>query len=141
MTKKRERPTDAKAAVAPKDASKSNTDKASPKKRGWDEIESLFDKKKDVKEEQRLEKNKQEKADDERRKRRKAQRVASATNSNGVFSKTESWVDDGLGGKYNPEGFTGRTEDGVKVFKAHLLSKPGAGSTSQCPFDCECCYM
>lgn len=51
------------------------------------------------------------------------------------------WVDDGLGGKYNKEGYTGRIEDGMKIFKRHILNKPGAGSTKDCPFDCNCCFI
>jgi hypothetical protein len=53
------------------------------------------------------------------------------------------WVDDGLGGKFNSDGFTGRRDEqsGFKVFKAHLLNKKGFGTTSLCPFDCDCCYI
>ncbi len=53
------------------------------------------------------------------------------------------WVDDGLGGKFNSEGFTGRRDEhsGFKVYKAHLFNKKGFGTTSQCPFDCDCCYI
>jgi hypothetical protein len=53
------------------------------------------------------------------------------------------WVDDGLGGKFNSEGFTGRRDDqsGYKVYKAHLLNKKGFGTTSLCPFDCDCCFI
>ncbi|VEU36105.1 unnamed protein product [Pseudo-nitzschia multistriata] len=54
---------------------------------------------------------------------------------------SKEWVDDGLGGKYNKEGYTGRVEDGVKVFKRHLLNKPTAGTTKDCPFDCDCCFI
>jgi hypothetical protein len=53
----------------------------------------------------------------------------------------EDWVDDGLGGVYNKEGYTGRVEDGVRVFKAHLLRKPKSGQTPLCPFDCDCCFI
>jgi len=59
-----------------------------------------------------------------------------------VFSRSsEKWVDDGLGGKFNNEGYTGRVEDGVKVFKAHVLNRPTAGTTKDCPFDCQCCFI
>lgn len=51
------------------------------------------------------------------------------------------WKDDGLGGKFNAEGYTGRVEDGVKVFKAHVLNKPDFGNTKDCPFDCQCCFI
>eukprot|EP00051_Salpingoeca_urceolata_P002284 m.48860 g.48860 ORF g.48860 m.48860 type:complete len:235 (+) comp12028_c0_seq2:79-783(+) len=57
----------------------------------------------------------------------------------------EAWEDDGLGGIYNQEGWTGRTtDDGCKIFKTHLLKdKCGekAGCTPQCPFDCDCCFI
>jgi hypothetical protein len=59
----------------------------------------------------------------------------------GGGSSSASWVDDGLGGKFNREGYTGRVEDGVKVFKAHVLNKPGFGQSKDCPFDCECCFI
>jgi Eukaryotic protein of unknown function (DUF1764) len=59
-----------------------------------------------------------------------------------VFSKSsQKWVDDGLGGKFNDEGYTGRVEEGVKIFKAHVLNRPTAGSTKDCPFDCQCCFV
>lgn len=57
------------------------------------------------------------------------------------FDTKTGWVDDGLGGKYNAEGYTGRVEDGVKVFKAHVLNKPNSGTTKNCPFDCDCCFI
>ena len=142
MTKKRARPVVTDPSEAGADTKKDNMQKVSPKKQGWDEIESLFDKKKDQKELDKLEHAEQKKLDEERRKKRKAQRTTTASSaSNTVFGAGDAWVDDGLGGKYNTEGYTGRVVDGVKVFKAHILSKPGAGSTKQCPFDCDCCYM
>lgn len=51
------------------------------------------------------------------------------------------WVDDGLGGKYNPEGFTGRVQEGIKIYKAHVLNKRQFGSSKDCPFDCDCCFI
>jgi Eukaryotic protein of unknown function (DUF1764) len=98
------------------------------KKEGWNEIESLFADKKKVKRELK----------EEATVKAKKQRVhidKSRNDDNGA------WKDDGLGGVYNAEGFTGRVEDGVKVFKAHLLNKPNAGQTPQCPFDCDCCFI
>ena len=59
----------------------------------------------------------------------------------GGSSSTTTFVDDGLGGKFNREGYTGRVEDGVKVFKAHVLNKPGFGQSKDCPFDCDCCFI
>jgi hypothetical protein len=29
----------------------------------------------------------------------------------------------------------------VKIFKRHILNKPGAGDTKDCPFDCNCCFI
>lgn len=51
------------------------------------------------------------------------------------------WANDGLGGVFDSEGFTGRREEGVKVYKAHLFNKKGFGTTPDCPFDCDCCYI
>jgi hypothetical protein len=54
---------------------------------------------------------------------------------------SQEWVDDGLGGKFNAEGFTGRKEEGMKIFKAHVLDKPNSGYSKDCPFDCSCCFI
>jgi hypothetical protein len=55
------------------------------------------------------------------------------------------WVDDGLGGVHNSEGWTGRkTEDGFRIFKTRLLQttkRKKSGGTPLCPFDCDCCYV
>eukprot|EP00587_Corethron_hystrix_P010659 CAMPEP_0113301306 /NCGR_PEP_ID=MMETSP0010_2-20120614/2589_1 /TAXON_ID=216773 ORGANISM="Corethron hystrix, Strain 308" /NCGR_SAMPLE_ID=MMETSP0010_2 /ASSEMBLY_ACC=CAM_ASM_000155 /LENGTH=140 /DNA_ID=CAMNT_0000154905 /DNA_START=64 /DNA_END=486 /DNA_ORIENTATION=- /assembly_acc=CAM_ASM_000155 len=52
------------------------------------------------------------------------------------------FVDDGLGGVYDKEGYTGRTtDDGMKIFKAHLFNKESFGSKKDCPFDCDCCFI
>ena len=54
----------------------------------------------------------------------------------------DSWATDGLGGVFNGEGFTGRRDDGGhRVFKAHLMNKKGFGSSPDCPFDCNCCFI
>ena len=58
----------------------------------------------------------------------------------GQLQKGE-WANDGLGGVFDKEGFTGRVEDGQKVFKAHLFNKKGFGTTKDCPFDCDCCFI
>jgi hypothetical protein len=157
MAKKRERSTtkssksegEESTAPAKSDVTRITQDESPSgnKKRGWDAIESLFDDKKQDKKDRVVEQQEQKKLNDEYRKQEKSQRAsagsASASASGGTtnFSAKEKWADDGLGGKYNAEGFTGRVQEGVKVFKAHLLSKPGAGSSDQCPFDCECCYI
>lgn len=118
------------------DRTKALADKtdAPPKKakRGFDEIDSLFADKKAKKELQQKDEERARKCKDAAKDRL---RDHATKNSGG------DWVDDGLGGIYNKEGYTGRVEDGVRVFKAHILSKPNAGSTPNCPFDCDCCYI
>ena len=122
----------------PKDAKSKNDSKVesgSDKKRGWDDIEKLFDDKKEQK--------KANEKEAERQKKRKAAKKAKAASSGATnTAKTPTdWVDDGLGGVYNSEGFTGRVEDGMRIFKAHVLRKENSGNTPQCPFDCDCCYI
>mmetsp|Transcript_28130 Transcript_28130/g.66098 ORF Transcript_28130/g.66098 Transcript_28130/m.66098 type:complete len:172 (+) Transcript_28130:56-571(+) len=57
------------------------------------------------------------------------------------FGRSSDWTDDGLGGIYNQEGWTGRrTKDKLRIFKAHLIKVGEGGGTPQCPFDCSCCY-
>ena len=52
------------------------------------------------------------------------------------------WANDGLGGIFDSEGYTGRKVEGsMKVYKAHLFNKKGFGTTKDCPFDCDCCYI
>ena len=102
------------------------------KKRGWDEIACLFD---DGKKKKQEEREKQQQVAQQKKKKKKPHMPPAAVRAGG------EWVDDGLGGVYNSEGFTGRVEDGVKIFKAHILSKEGAGETPDCPFDCKCCFI
>lgn len=105
----------------------------------WNEIDNLFNR---GKEEKR--KNREREENDKvarKEKKNKRQKIEPSKTDKHSSSGNEVWVDDGLGGKFNSEGFTGRVEDGVRVFKAHILSKPGAGSTPMCPFDCECCFI
>lgn len=99
---------------------------------GWDEIEGLLKSGKKKKKEQKEELDELER---NRKKKKKSQPPNHPPNS------SAKWLDDGLGGVYNSEGFTGRVEDGVKVFKAHLLQKQNAGQSPDCPFDCDCCYI
>eukprot|EP00977_Amphora_coffeiformis_P022833 scaffold11639_cov172-Amphora_coffeaeformis.AAC.10 len=128
-------PPQKKPAPSSKGAQKEGNEGKSPKKRGWDEIESLFDDKK---------KKKAEVAVAKAESAKKYKSKPSGERSGKVEAKQVGgdWVDDGLGGVYNSEGFTGRVEDGVRVFKAHVIQQsPNAGQTDQCPFDCNCCYM
>lgn len=108
---------------------------AEKKASGWGEIEGLLNTGKKKKKEQ-----KEELDELERNRKKKKKSHASSGPSNSGKSSTK-WVDDGLGGVYNSEGYTGRVEDGVKVFKAHILQKPNAGQSPDCPFDCDCCYI
>lgn len=107
------------------------------KKRGWDEIESLFSDGKKRKNDQKEEEAATQKKKQEQKKKNQAGRKRASLTP----TASGEWVDDGLGGVYNSEGFTGRVEDGVKVFKAHVLRKPNAGETPDCPFDCKCCFI
>lgn len=102
---------------------------------GWSEIEGLLNSGKKKKKEQ-----KEEIEELERNRKKKKKNHAPNHISSSEKSGTK-WIDDGLGGVYNSEGFTGRVEDGVKVFKAHVLRRDNAGQSPDCPFDCDCCYI
>lgn len=125
---------------------------------GLDDIDALFatKKEKDIEKKQVEEKN--EKRREEQRKLFKRNQESSSSagidistakkkpltydrdDINGL--KKNEWVNDGLGGVFDAEGFTGRKEEGSgKIYKAHLMNKKGFGSTSDCPFDCDCCYI
>lgn len=105
---------------------------------GLNEIDALFDDKKQQKKQLQQEEQKQTKL-------KKQKQQSASKSSNGrkdlLSMREKEWKDDGLGGKYNKEGFTGRREDGVKVYKAHLLNQRDFGNTPDCPFDCSCCYI
>lgn len=106
-------------------------------KAGLEEIDSLF-----------LEK-KRAKADTvEETSKKKRHRNSKSTTENRSGSKSSrdvetrsEWVNDGMGGRFNSEGYTGRVQDGCKVFKAHVLNKPNFGKSRDCPFDCDCCFI
>ena len=54
----------------------------------------------------------------------------------------DRWATDGHGGVFNGEGFTGRRDDGGhRVFKAHLMNRKGFGTSPDCAFDCDCCFI
>lgn len=129
-----------------------------PKKKGggWGEIQGIFDaKKKQVSEEkasitkQKADRKRQYRSNDapsssksnDQQQEHQADIFARSTKPGSGTSQSQQWMDDGLGGKFNTDGYTGRVEDGVKIFKAHVLSKQNAGSTQDCPFDCTCCYI
>ena len=105
------------------------------------EIDSLFaDKKKKLKQQKVESREAAAKKTAAKKKARQQDRPAS-TNNNSSSNGHDQWRNDGLGGKYNSEGYTGRTVDGCKVFKTHLLQSDKSGSTPDCPFDCSCCYI
>lgn len=120
-----------------KDEKASSVKTPDAKKSGSDVIDSIFSSKRKKEKEPIVNKPKKIKRVPEA-KQQSNQSVLEA-----AFSKPggNEWVDDGLGGRFNPEGFTGRVEDGVKIFKAHVLNRPKAGSTKDCPFDCDCCFI
>ena len=133
----------------------SNSNKGN-KKRGWDDIESIFDQKKKQQRQQKTDaasEQQQQQQQQRRLTKRETPRQASSShagahNNNNSHSNnnhaTKEWVDDGLGGIYNQEGYTGRvSQDGMKIYKAHVISKniQHAGQTKDCPFDCQCCFI
>jgi hypothetical protein len=100
------------------------------KSSGLDEIDSLFSAKKRAKEEVKKEKV------------QKKKRRTDLPSRKPPTQSVSGWTDDGLGGRYNSEGYTGRKEEGgSRIFKAHLFNKPGFGQSKACPFDCDCCFI
>mmetsp|Transcript_15832 Transcript_15832/g.24647 ORF Transcript_15832/g.24647 Transcript_15832/m.24647 type:complete len:154 (-) Transcript_15832:90-551(-) len=128
---------------ADEDGLKINAKKAADAGGGLDEIDALFEDQKNTKKKRKLEEEEQEQvAAQKRRAQQHAKNSKLQYNRHDVMQMSErEWTDDGLGGKFNKEGFTGRKHDGVKVFKAHLFNKPNFGETPNCPFDCDCCYI
>lgn len=119
------------------------------KSTGMDEIDALFARKKEIKKESIIkaaeEKKRRRLQDDDSKdnSRKKAAQKLTGDRTDLERLKAGEWVDDGLGGKFNADGYTGRREDGsgLKVFKAHLFNKKGFGTTKDCPFDCDCCFI
>ena len=141
LTKKTDSPKETAQSVKVKTKAKPLVpSEAQPKKEsGLDEIDSLFATKKKEKKDT-AEKLKKEKKEAKQRRKAYSQNHNKPPPNISSMKKNE-WVDDGLGGKYNSEGYTGRIEDGVKVFKTHLLQSSTSGSTADCPFDCNCCFI
>ena len=126
------------------------------KSSGIDEIDSLFATKKERDADQKHKEAEEEKRQMEQLKLFRQNAKSSSLPSSANHAKNKSlahdrtdvagmkaneWVNDGLGGVFDVDGFTGRKEDGCKVYKAHLFNKKGFGSTKDCPFDCDCCYI
>jgi Eukaryotic protein of unknown function (DUF1764) len=104
--------------------------------KGLSDIDALFDSKKKQKQ------NIKAVAETDAKKQRSAPTISlNYDRSDTAKLKPREWADDGLGGKFNQEGFTGRKEQGVNVYKAHLFNKRDFGKTVDCPFDCDCCFI
>ena len=109
-----------------------------------DEFDMLFSEKKKQDQQSKKEEAKEEAAIKAAKKAKyKSDDGGSSSSKRNHSSDTngKAWVDDGLGGKYNKEGYTGRVQDGIKIFKRHILNKKGAGQSKDCPFDCDCCFI
>lgn len=115
---------------------------------GLDEIDNLFESKKQTKrkkrESDRLEseqqRKKQKTASHSTKKLRKIK--LSHDRSDAESLQRDEWADDGCGGVFNNEGYTGRKVEGAgKIYKAHLFNKKGFGLSPLCPFDCDCCFI
>jgi hypothetical protein len=117
-----------------KKRSRKEEEEAQEKPNGLDEIDALFAEKK---------RTSKEKCETNQREATKRQEKRKHVSSRQELDKLKEndWVDDGLGGKFNKDGFTGRREDGVRVYKAHVLNKKDFGNSPDCPFDCDCCYI
>lgn len=148
---KRKRNTDEDSSKKPRPSD----DEKSSTKSGLDDIDDLFaskkerdiEQKKRQKEEERVQtakkeffkKNAQTSEGASLAKAKKKSLVGDRSDVQDV--KKNEWVNDGLGGVFDRDGYTGRKEDGMKVYKAHLFNKKGFGTTPDCPFDCQCCYI
>ena len=126
----------------PEAAAKKGQQEDGAKKSKADDIDDIFA----VKKQRKADDKKQQEADQKEIKKQAAAKKANKKNL--TYSrkdveqmKEKEWVYDGLGGKFNRDGYTGRVEGGVKVFKAHLFNKSGFGDTKDCPFDCKCCFI
>ena len=107
-------------------------------------IEDLFCKKKEKKQaikqqEETQAKEKQQRKDKHKEEVMKAKLAGDRSDVKNLTD--EAWVDDGLGGIFNKDGFTGRKDEGMKIYKAHLMNERNFGNTPDCPFDCKCCYI
>jgi hypothetical protein len=133
-------------------ASKSDNPDQVNKKSGLTDIDDLFASKKKRAADEKKTQQEEERIDAEKRKffqqnyagptTANAKKMALSGDKTDVAGlETSDWVDDGRGGVFDMEGFTGRKEEGVKVFKAHLFNKKGFGTTKDCPFDCDCCFI
>ena len=82
---------------------------------------------------------------------RRAHNARSDSDGNLGSMRQDEWRDDGLGGIYNRDGWTGRkSKEGLKIFKTHLLMRQDERfekrqkekmKSGKCPFDCSCCFI
>jgi len=139
-----------------KDKTKDAKEEKKIKSDGLNEIDALFALKKDKDIEQKKKEAEDEKKREDQMKffrdnAKSSSTVALTKNAKNIKLSNDrtdvqnlqkgEWVNDGLGGVFDSDGFTGRREEGVKVYKAHLFNKKGFGTTPDCPFDCDCCYI
>eukprot|EP00562_Extubocellulus_spinifer_P010113 CAMPEP_0178510484 /NCGR_PEP_ID=MMETSP0696-20121128/21855_1 /TAXON_ID=265572 /ORGANISM="Extubocellulus spinifer, Strain CCMP396" /LENGTH=175 /DNA_ID=CAMNT_0020140197 /DNA_START=80 /DNA_END=608 /DNA_ORIENTATION=- len=156
--KKRPRSTDTMKPASTsgkKTCSKSDAQKET--KGGLDLIDDLFAAKRTADKQQKIQDEKDEKERKRRRRERrgsggggaipparkgKSMSSLSYTRDDAGGLKGGEWANDGMGGIFDSEGYTGRKADGgMKIYKAHLFNKEGFGTTKDCPFDCDCCYI
>ncbi|GMH91745.1 hypothetical protein TrVE_jg2856 [Triparma verrucosa] len=133
---------DSSSSSAPQEGSSREPSSASPLLSTSNPIDDMFATKKTET------KRKKEQEEETKKKKRRENGMGKKVKLNGdrtdieTLSDQKTWVDDGLGGIFNSEGFTGRRDkDGQKIFKAHLFNKKGFGTSNLCPFDCDCCYI
>ncbi|GFH45951.1 hypothetical protein CTEN210_02425 [Chaetoceros tenuissimus] len=148
---KRKRNTDEDSLKKPKPSH----DEKSSTQSGLDDIDDLFASKKEREIEQKKRQKEEERVQTAKKEffKKNAQTsegasLAKAKKKSLVGDKSDvqdvkknEWVNDGLGGVFDRDGYTGRKEDGMKVYKAHLFNKKGFGTTPDCPFDCQCCFI
>jgi hypothetical protein len=142
-----------------KENEKEKKEKEAEKGKGLDMFDELFATKKENEMKQKKEEMEEEKRREEHLKMFRSNNNTNSNTSAGVNLKNAKkieltqdrndvgkikkgeWANDGLGGVFDVDGFTGRKQEGVKIFKAHLFNKKGFGTTEDCPFDCDCCYI
>ena len=82
---------------------------------GLDEIDALFAKKKhEAKKQQKANVPNNSSKQQQQQQQKSSKRTCTVSSCQDLDKLGEKeWVDDGLGGKFNKEGFTGRRENGV----------------------------
>ena len=130
---------------------------SSSKARGAREIDDIFQQLQDTKRMKREKDDNEDSKEDKEVGLKSSDKGGMGENSNtsdnnlGRMRKGE-WLDDGLGGIYNRDGWTGRkSKEGFRIFKTHLLmrqnelsgenKKNGKYGSGKCPFDCSCCFI